>query len=274
MISQVHEAWARRAAACLVGAALAIHANFSAADPIHYGDFGPDYPPGVTMYLDVTESSGTDPLPPGRYGPPTINGDNLDFDPKEFVAYALGGAMDITDVQLNFTLMSLPLSGVTSIMIAEGGDFTLSGIGTALTHVAAGVSMTIDIFEVDGVPLPQPIHVFQSTAIIRDLVSDGPVVLAPWDNGLLMNFIPILNEHEINFEWGVSKAEVVIDNQLFAISEPESLAFIAKKDFSITTNVVIDPDFVIPEPATLALMALAIACFGVVFRRRLVRARR
>ena len=52
---------------------LTLWAAAAAAAPINYGDFGPD-PPGVTMYNQVTESSATDPIPPGRYGEPTING--------------------------------------------------------------------------------------------------------------------------------------------------------------------------------------------------------
>jgi hypothetical protein len=80
----------------------------------------------------------------------------------------------------------------------------------------------------------------------------------------------VLNSNEIPFELGVSKAEVVINNQLIAMSEPSSLAFIAKKDFTIITNVLIDPDFVIPEPSTLSLAALALVGFGAAFRRRLL----
>jgi hypothetical protein len=274
MNSQVHEAWTRRLAACLFGAALAIHANWLPAAPINYGDFGPDYPPGVTMFLDVTESSGTDPVPPGRYGPPEINGDSLDFDPTEFVAFASGGGMDITDVQLNFTLMSLPLTGVTSILIGEEGDFSLWGSGTALTTVAAALSISIDILEVDGVPLASPLNYFDSDFFAADLANDGPVLLAPWSNSLFVDLLSILDSNEIEHEWGVSKAEIVINNQLIATSEPSSLAFIAKKDFTITTNVIIDPDFTIPEPSTLALMIIALAGFGAVFRRRLLRARR
>lgn len=257
----------------VVGAFLvaALGARTASAAPINYGDFGPDYSPGITIYKSVTESSATDPLPPGRFGPPSIHGDTLDFDPKEFAAFASYGAADITDVQLNFGLMTPPLSGITSMTIEEGGDYTLFGAGTALTSVVAGISVSIDIFDVDGVPLATPISVFASNSISRDLVSDGPVVLAPWNNGLLVDFAAVLASNQIDYQWGISRAKVVIDDQLLALSQSESLAFIAKKDFRITTGVKLDDSFQIPEPTSVVMMACALAGFAVVYRRRLFR---
>lgn len=258
-----------RLLAWLFAAALILQASALRAAPINYGNFGPDFPPGVLMYLGVTESSGTDPLPPGKFGPPQLTGDVLDFDPTEFVAFASGGSADITDVQLNFTLMSLPLTGITSLLFTEGGDFTLMGAGTALTQVVAGLSISIDILEVDGVPLGTPLQWNASNAFMANLVADGPAVLAFWDNGLLVDFGAILDDEEIEYELGVSKAKVAIDDQLLAFSESNSIAFIAKKDFTIWPNVAIDPSFMIPEPTSLAMMVIAIVGFGIAFRRRI-----
>src|SRR5688572_9139741 len=73
------------------------------AASINYGDFNSN-PPGV-MFLDVTESSGTDAVP--LFGPPTFVGQELGFSPTPaFAANAAGGTTDLTDGQLNYTIMS------------------------------------------------------------------------------------------------------------------------------------------------------------------------
>ncbi len=263
MISQLRQACDWRWVFCLCAAMLAFNTTSSLAVPINYGDFGPD-PPGVTMYLAVTESSATDPVPPGRYGPPDLIGNVLDFDPTEFVAFATASNLDITDVQLNFTVMTLPGTAVQSLSISEEGDYTLFGSGTGVTQVAAGLAIQVDILEVDGVLLPGPLSVSASDSLSFDLIND-PGVVEPWSNGLTIDLLAALNLAEIPFELGVTKAKVVIDDQLLAISEPNSIAFIAKKDFTIDVEAV-------PEPTSLAMMMIAIAAYGVAFRRRILRA--
>lgn len=254
-----------------VGALILFGAGAAVAAPIQYGSFGPDSPPGIVVYQDVEESSGTDPVPPGRYGPPSLSGDTLDFDPTEFVASATGGGGDITDVQLNFQVSVLEVNdvvagGLETLFVSESGDFSLFGSGTAATAVTGAISIAIDILEVDGVPIA-PISVFASSAVVRDLVSDGPVVLAPWSNGVLIEFGPVLVAHDIDFQFGVTLAEVVIDNQLIALAEAGSAAFIAKKDFAIEPGVVLNPDFVVPEPSTALLLSSALLALGLARRR-------
>lgn len=254
----------------LTAAWAAVGITSSFAGTIHYGDFGPDFPPGITIYQDVVESSGTDPVPPARYGPPTLSVNSLVFEPKNFVASSAGGGADITDAQLNFEIDILKglnnevAGGIQSFVISERGDFSLFGAGTIATSVAAGVSIDVEILEVDGNPIT-PLQVFRSNAISRDLPTDGPALLEPWSNGLLVEFVPVLNNNNIDFKFGVTKANVVINDQLIAISEPTSSAFIAKKRFTIEPGEVPNPDFEpIPEPASMfllvALMAGAYGC--------------
>jgi len=246
-------------------AALALCASSSAlAVTINHGDFGPDAPSGFTAYQDVREDSGTDPVPPGLYGPPTLTGNTLDFDPSSFVASANGGGSDITNVQLNFDLDAGD-GGLLSLIITESGDYSLFGSGSDATSVAAGVSVSVDIFEVDGAAIT-PISVFASSSIVRDLVSDGPVVLAGWANELLVDFAAVLAANNIAFELGVTKAEVVIDNQLIAISEAGSVSFIAKKNFTLRPNEGFPPS--VPEPSASLLLAPLLVAAGRSLGRR------
>ena len=238
----------------LIVAILALPISQTFAAPINYGDFS-DIPPGSVMYLDVTESSAPAPLP--LFGPPSITGNNLAFLPKAFAAFATSGANDITDGQLNTQVMVLEINnvvagGLTSLSVTERGDYTLFGTGTTLTNVAAGVSLHVEILEVDGNPIV-PINVSSNASFSNSLTSSGPTVLAPWAISSGVSLGSVLAQNQIPFKFGVTKANIVIDNQLLATSEANSIAFIAKKGFSIRPVIEINPDFVIPEPTTLIL---------------------
>ncbi len=234
-------------------AATAVTLFFSAAvfaAPINYGDFS-DIPPGAVMYLDVTESSATD--TPPLYGEPDVLVNTIDFDPFGFAAISTGvGPLDITDGQLNFTLMTLPGAGLDSFFVSEGGDYSLSGIGGAGTSVSASMSVRVEIIEVDNEILPAPIVLTDSDFYFNDLaMAGGPTGLKFWDLDVFMDFGPAIAN--LNPELGVTKAEVAINNQLTASSEPQSGAFIAKKDFDGTPGGDLDPD-VIPEPTAAVLL--------------------
>lgn len=243
--------------ASVVLIAFAAFASNTQAAPINYGDFS-DVPPGGVMYLDVTESSATDPTP--LFHGPTITGDILDFDPKGFAAFAGSGGSDLTDGQLNFTIMALPGAAVTSLMITESGDYSLIGTGSAATQVSAGVSILVTVLEVDGVALASPITGNASASLGANLVSN-PGVLSPWNLALNFDFGGLLASRNIDANLGVTKAEIVIDNLLGVISESQTTALIAKKNFTLTAFIDGNP---IPEPASFALFALGTAC---VFRR-------
>src|ERR1051325_10776345 len=118
----------------------------SQAASINYGNFGP-IPPGVA-FLSVTESSGTDSVP--LYGPPTPFSVGLDFDPIGFTATSSGGGSpDITDGQMNFTLMGNPFTGIGTISLFEAGDHTLAGVGTAATSTFAGAILRATITQIN-----------------------------------------------------------------------------------------------------------------------------
>ena len=225
-----------------------------AATSINYGDFGPDFPPAGTMYHNVIESSGTDAVP--LFGAPTITLDTLDFNPLGFVASAVDSNSDLTDGQLNFPLEMLPGAGINSLQISESGDFSLFGTGTSITAISAGISVHVTILDVDGVAVASPITVAASTTLFADLTS-SPGVAQPWGNVLLVDFGPALTNAGLNPTLGVTRAEVVIDDILVAVSESQSIALVAKKDFKIEPNITGIPT---PEPASLTLLGLGAAC--------------
>lgn len=253
-----------RAAAWLACAVLATaYAGSSLAAPINYGDFS-DIPPGSVMYLDVTEDSGTDTVPPPLFGAPSITGNLLDFDPGAgnvndpnsnggmvFSAYASGSGpfSDTTDGQLSFTMMSS--QGFNSVGFYEDGDFALDTLGGA-ARVRASLVVNVDILEVDGSTLLTPIP----TSGVVQFVRTTPYSGSPqWSNSLLVNLAPLIAD--LNPIRGVTKAEISLNNRLEALTlaNTASEAFIAKKDFKVTINRIPTGDVTIPEPGTVVLLA-------------------
>jgi hypothetical protein len=225
---------------CLAIAALAFNATARGAT-INYGDFNA---PGV-MFQQVTESSGTDPVP--LYGPPTPFTTGLDFDPMNFTSTSTGGLADITDGQLNFTIMSAPGGQpIPAIHLFEAGDYSLAGGGgNAATSVFAGAIIHATVTQIGGVPVA-PISVPPVNASFSNGLPPNQIA-APWSLGLTQPLPP-----------NATKVEIVINNSLVTTSQPSTLAFIAKKDFRI--------DIPVPEPSTLLISALAsIGAFA--FRR-------
>jgi hypothetical protein len=237
---------------CLALGAALVAARPAAAASINYGNF--IVPPGVS-FLNVTESSGTDPVP--LYGPPTPFSVGLDFDPVGFIANAASGSLDLTDGQLNFTVMSSPAFAIDSINLFEGGDYSLLGAGTAATSVFAGATLRATVTEINGVAVA-PIALTLVNGSVGFNLAANPGVLQPWSLGLLLNIAAQLGPNQ-----GATKVEIVIDNQLAALSERESLAFIAKKDFRICVNDCGE----VPEPSGLGLLPLAGALALLVARR-------
>jgi hypothetical protein len=58
-----------------------------------------------------------------------------------------------------------------------------------------------------------------------------------------------------------TRVDIVIDNTLTAISEPGTIAFIAKKEFFVDHDIV-------PEPSTLGLAFVALCGLGISTARK------
>lgn len=217
------------------------------AAPINYGDFA-----GQTVsFLQVTESaiSAGDATP--LFGAPEVIGDQLDFDPQGFSAVGINGSSDVTAGQLNFTLMSKFGRAITELAVAEGGDYTLFGNGTAATNVGFSISVPmVTVLEVDRIPI-SPVALNPSAAS-GGAALPGNLGTATWSLSSVYDMNAALTAAGVPFVWGATKVEVAVQDMLSANSEPGTIAAIAKKDF-----VVINASTVaIPEPTTPLLLAL------------------
>lgn len=243
----------------------ALLSPLSQAASINYGNFGP-VAPGIS-FQNVTETSVTDSVP--LYGPPVAYATGLDFNPMGFVAYGVGGGGDITDGQMNFSITGQVVNGnvtaVNTVSLFEGGDFTLVGTGTAATQVQGGAIMNVTIREIDGVAVAPIVLAPVNASVAFNLVANSGLA-QPWSVGLTSNISAQLTSLSIPFIVGATKVDVALNNTLTAISQPSTIAFIAKKDFRIDLST--DTGVVIPEPTTLALAGLALCGIGAVSRRR------
>jgi hypothetical protein len=219
------------------------------AASINYGNFNSN-PPGL-MFLDVTESSGTDAVP--LYGPPTFVGLELGFNPTPaFAASSAGGGADVTDGQLNYTIMS---NGVSVVNAQEGGVFSLTGVGTSATNVLAALSLRASVTQINGVDVA-PIALLPSTVAVQyNLVAD-PGANQPWALATSVDVATQLAGLGYGAGQNATKVDVVINNQLVAISELGSQAQIIKTRFGV------------PEPTTLVLGAFGLCGMLAAARKR------
>jgi hypothetical protein len=227
----------------------------AAAASISYGDF---IVSADLRFEDVTESSGTDPVP--LYGPPAGFSLGLDFDPLGFLATASGGAQDITDGQLNFSILSSLSEGISTLNLFEAGDYTLAGGGTSDSQAIAGAILRASVTQIDGVDIA-PMSLVPVNASVGFNLAANAGVVQPWSLGLGLDVAAQLLSLGFGPDQRATRLEVVIDNQLLALSEVESVSLIAKKDFRIDIGTVV------PEPSAALLLIGAFLVWPVVRRR-------
>jgi hypothetical protein len=238
-----------RISTAVVVTTLAVFVAGQARASINYGNFV-----GTTVtYLNVTEASpSNDPLP--LFGAPTIAGNTLDFNPVGFSASASGGSFDLTDGQLDLTILANPGNAIPTIQFSEAGDFTLGGVGTAGTFVDVSATFFIDIVKVDGVSI-NPILATASMNFSPvasgtfDLVNN-PGFGQVWAGVFTFDVNAFLTANNISYISGATEIKVTLDNTLAAFSEAGTAALIAKKDFKGLGITV--PE--IPEPTILTLL--------------------
>jgi hypothetical protein len=148
--------------------------------------------------------------------------------------------------------------GISSITLSEGGDYTLVGVGTAATQAFAGAIISAKVVQIDGLPVT-PISFNSNASVNFNLIANSGVV-QPWSLSSTLDINAALTSLAVPYKTGATKIEVAINNSLIAISEPTSVAFIAKKDFVV--GIIPRPGGEIPEPNTLVLIGVAAALMG------------
>jgi hypothetical protein len=222
------------------------------------------FPAADVTFVDVTEASGTDAVPPALYGAPTTSGNSLVFspDPEVFKASSSnGGAPDLTDGTLILMIVANAGSSIPGVAFSESGSVELTGPGGIGTFASAAAAVFIDILEVDGVGIDPVKGDFVMSVSpsggTYNLAEDGPSPLEQtWTGSLLVDINQMLADAGIT---GVAtKVGVSMDNTLAALSESETSSLVNKADLSIT---------VVPEPGCLALAFLASAGFLLSLRK-------
>jgi hypothetical protein len=258
----------KRLAASLSALFLLLLLPAASGAQINYGSFS-----GVTVnFLNVTEEETTsDSLP--LYFSFVGSANSLDFNPTGFDAAASGAAgLDNTGDRLTFTIQAHAGQAIPAITFFESGDTTLSGVGTDNTSTQVTSSGTITISAVDGAPITpivQPIALsFTPSGGTFGLASDGgglPIFNTSWTGSLSLNVASILSGNAVPFSTGATEVSIDLVNTLTARSQAGTAALIGKKDFGFT---------VVPEPSSLALLAVALFPFFALTRSRVSRMKR
>lgn len=234
---------------------------------------------GYVTFDDISQSGEGPGDPAEPYGDPDIIGNTLRFDgPNFFSASSVDGEFDLeaffTDGRLSFDVTADSGSWITEFSLYEEGRrtfFDVGSPGTDFTSVFVAASGTIEITAIDGFDLDPEDYIdidlgFQDE---WDMVND-PGVLVPWDGTASVDFETELEGvglyKGVDYEYGVTRFEYFMNNQLIARSEEGTFAFIDKKLIEIDIDADMLPDPIIPEPGTLALALIGVC--GVAGNRR------
>ena len=231
----------------LLTAAFAVTCTASAfGQNIQYGDRT-----GSTVdYTNIFEGPGVE-----LYGAPIITGDTLVFTPSaDFRAESDNGAgsgITTLDGFLSFTVDARNGEALTTVTLEESGAYSLiaaqPGGGTAATRVGVSAIFSINVLEVDGVAFEGESQRGQGIALFNAALPGDETFGDFWSGTAVVDIAEAVAG--LNLTGDVTRATVVLDNRLVAISEDGTQAFIDKKNLDLQITV--------PEPATAGVLALA-----------------
>lgn len=232
------------------GGILALALCFGAS-PLTASITYPDMTGITVVYENITESSGTDPVP--LYGQPTITGDTLHFPTTaQFSAVAQGVVTsDITDGRLTFKVSAKEGLHLGVISLFETGAFNAFGDSSTL---AAANGAIVATFAVGNSVQTQSVAF---NGHIKDTTDESPFIANSWGVWEATATLD-LSQHQI------TEATIVIDNILVALAPGgNGAAIIDKKSFTVEVTAI-------PEPASLALLGVGTLLIVARRRRRLV----
>jgi hypothetical protein len=219
---------------------------------------------GLVSFHNISQSGQGPGDPPAPYGPPTISGNTLSFaSPVAFAATSANGVFDIedsfTDGLVTFDVDADPGTWITGLKLSERGGRNLfelildSGTGSTRVNVIAIASIVITELDHGNTPLTPAAEapILVGFDLTWNLINDPGAVL--WTGMDAVDIEAILLNRKVDFEHGATALDFIMDNQLFAISEEGTFAFIDKKriDIDLETEML-------PEPATALLVLLGL----------------
>lgn len=224
-------------------AALAAAASLTAPGASAQTTFSGPFVGDTVTYSDVQDQD-------DLFGAPTLTRDTLNFTPQGFNAESIGGGIDFVDGFLSTLIETNDGdTGITEFTLEESGAFSLEsigdGFGTGNTRVEVAVIFNVNVLEVDGSAVSVPFLTSRETLLTANLVDDDGLGQA-WTASTTIDIAALAAEEGITGD--ITRVRLTLDNQLLAVSEDGTVAFVDKKGVRAVSITV-------PEP-TSALLVL------------------
>jgi len=249
--------------ALLSAAALVAMASVASATTNNYGNLvGPNI-----MYLNIVEQTTQfpGPMPATLFGPPSLAGDNLNFNPLGFTGSVQNGDFLVQDglLSIDQIMTNSPAGQIGKITINEGGGYIVVGGPGAATARATLVTSPVMVAQVNGGVGPQPSLTISPTYTFShtqsgpltftqgsnslDFTSNGGVANGAWNITATYDIAAAIAAAGLPANTRVTKlGTLALDNQLIRDTDPNSFSYIDKKFFNITVTAI-------PEPSTILL---------------------